>query len=82
MFTGFRCEETLLYGMKKINGEVIIEPIYTSPLIFVEGLAPVLVDEKIGYINISGDLVIDFYYDWGTLFNEGLAVVGTALDDG
>lgn len=42
---------------------------------FSEGLAPVLLDRKWGFLDKQGNLVIDFVYDAATPFAEGLACV-------
>lgn len=65
--------ETFKYGMMDIDGSIIIEPQYDSPLLFSEGLASVVANDRVGYINLSGNLVIDYKYEWGLSFSEGLA---------
>lgn len=42
---------------------------------FSEGLAAVMKDDKFGYINNKGEVVIPFLFDWAGEFSEGLAVV-------
>ena len=43
---------------------------------FSEGLIPVLNGGKWGYFNESGDVAIDFIYDWADNFSNGSAIVG------
>jgi len=40
---------------------------------FSEGLAVVYIEGKMGYINNSGDIVIDPRFEWADRFSEGLA---------
>lgn len=42
---------------------------------FTEGLAPINKDDKWGYINILGELVIDYRFETAQCFSEGLALV-------
>ena len=44
---------------------------------FSEGLASVALNNKSGYIDSSGKVVIDFIYDAGTAFCDGKARVKT-----
>lgn len=43
---------------------------------FTEGLACVKLNDKYGYIDKLGNVVIPFIYDYGYTFSEGLACVG------
>ena len=43
---------------------------------FSEGLAPVRKDDKWGYVNGNGEMVIPFLYDDADLFQDGFARVG------
>jgi len=56
--------------------EELIEAQYEDAKMFSDGLAPVKQDGKWGYINLEGEVVIDFAYDVANVFSEGLAVVG------
>ena len=61
------------------TGEVIytevITPKYEDAKRFSEGLAAVKLGDKWGYINESGEVVIDFQYDYAHSFAEGKALV-------
>jgi len=67
------------------NGNTIMPLDYDIVAPFSEGLAAVMLDNKVGYINKSGELVIPFDFDVGInsycgspelrSFNEGLAAV-------
>ena len=53
--------ENGLYGYKNFKNEILIPPQYKSASIFSDGLASVVnKDNKIGYINIYGDIIISF----------------------
>ncbi|MCL2030149.1 MAG: WG repeat-containing protein, partial [Oscillospiraceae bacterium] len=74
-----------LYGFFRVVGgeaEWVIEPEkgYESANSFSGGLAAVLVDDKWGYINVSGEMVIDPAYVTAGSFSGSLARVG--LGDG
>jgi len=43
--------------------------------VFIEGLAPISVDNKWGYIDKTGKEIVAPYYEWVYSFNEGLAPV-------
>ena len=57
-------------GMK-----TVIEPSYDEVFCFRDGLASVELDEKCGYINPQGEVVITFEYETAMSFSEGLAAV-------
>lgn len=57
-------------GMK-----TVIEPAYDEVFCFHDGLASVEIDEKCGYINEKGDVVIPLEYETAMSFSEGLAAV-------
>ena len=55
--------------------EPLIEGIEESPRHFKEGLAPVKIEGKFGYIDRRGTMVIRPRYDSASPFSEGLALV-------
>ncbi len=60
-----------------IDGNVLVNPEYSSPIEFSEGLAPVLNDnKKVGFIDKTGAVVVEFIYDWAAPFHDGLTAVG------
>lgn len=66
------------FGYIDLSGEYVIQPQYDYALPFSEGLAPVMVGDKVGYINRSGATVVEPQYDAGDVFSEGLAAVALA----
>ena len=70
-----------LWGLMDTEGNVKIPPMSYEMIQFQEGLAPVLnsLDRygKYGYINIYGEVVLDYQYWDASQFNEGVAVVTT-----
>lgn len=58
------------------TGKIVIDNTnYTLVRNFSEGLAPAYKDEKYGFIDVNGNVVIDFKYDKVYDFSEGLACV-------
>jgi hypothetical protein len=57
------------------TGKPIIARSFTAPTIFTEGLAPVVVDKKVGYMDKQGKMVIDPQFEAGSIFVNGLAPV-------
>lgn len=72
------------WGYVDTAGEIVIQPQYASCQSFSDGLAWVAMadikgEKKYGAINIQGEKVVDFKYNWRTNpFSEGYAVA----DDG
>ncbi len=62
-----------LYGFKQYE-RVIIEPQFEMARDFSEGLAVVRKGGKYGYIDASGECVINFKYESAYSFSEGLAL--------
>ena len=67
-----RYEENGLYGFKK-DGAVVIPAKYNFADSFIEGLAPVGINGKWGYIDKSGKEVIPLKYDSAYYFSNGQA---------
>ncbi len=65
-----------------VSKKIIVEPKFDSVGSFSEGLAVVGLDEKFGYIDEEGDLVIPHKFDTGGDFREGLAAVRTSDREG
>ncbi|MDX1357235.1 MAG: WG repeat-containing protein [Clostridia bacterium] len=80
-FNASEMVDNVLWGYKYLSevqnpdSEFIIDPVYNDAGKFKEGLAAVKKDEKWGYINENGEVVIDFQYDHVTEFNGGIACV-------
>lgn len=67
----------------QLSFTVTVSPQYEAAGQFDDnGLAPVRLAGKWGYIDIQGAAVIPFSYDQACVFHEGLAVVATASDNG
>lgn len=60
--------------------KVLVEPSLDFDYVrnFSEGLAAVCKDDKWGYINKAGKIVIPFEYEWVDNFKDGIAIVRTA----
>ncbi|MCQ2334970.1 MAG: WG repeat-containing protein [Paludibacteraceae bacterium] len=72
-------------GYFNVNtGEIIIEPTYKHAWVFSEGLAGVVKDDMIGFINPQGEVVIDFRFPYrgnsltSFVFHDGRCVVADA----
>ena len=78
-------QEGLKWGMVDLeNGKLIIEPMYYSIDRFSEGLAvtrpnpleyPLRSGESVGYVDVSGKLVIPNKFDFASPFKNGIALV-------
>jgi hypothetical protein len=66
------------YAYDANNGVFTIPPKYDDALYFEEGLAPVKLNDKWGYINEQGATVIPFKFDYANIFTDGYATVGKA----
>lgn len=70
-------------GLMNDKGKILAEPIYDltwgpfSTATFDEGFARLAKDGKFGFINPSGEEVVDFVYDGASDFHQGLAMVRT-----
>ena len=69
-------------GYFNVNtGEIIIEPTYKHAWVFSEGLAGVVQNDMVGFINSKGEVVIDFLYPYrgnslsSFVFHQGRCVV-------
>ena len=84
----FDNSETLLFARKRNNktgyvnqkGKFVIPPVFDIGYSFVEGIAAVVVSDKIGFIDYTGSYIIeprfeynDHYFYYG--FSEGLAPI-------
>jgi hypothetical protein len=65
------CINYLHYG-----GGIGLRDIQCMPLNFSEGLALINIDNKWGYIDKAGKIVINPQFDWAWNFFDGLAMVG------
>jgi hypothetical protein len=68
-------DESGKFGFIDTRGNPVIAYQYDDALPFSEGLAPVLVGDKVGYIDRRGQMVVDPQYDSAFDFSEGLAAV-------
>ncbi len=69
-----RYEENGLFGYKQQDGAIICPPILHVRE-FVEGMAAITIDNKVGFINERLELVIEPKYTSAHDFSEGLALV-------
>ena len=58
-----------------VTVSTLTQPIYEDAKDFSDGLAPVKMNGKWGYIDETGKTVIDFKYDYAGSFSEGVALV-------
>jgi hypothetical protein len=63
------------FGFIDRRGNLVIPPQFDFALSFAEGLAPVLVGDKVGYVDRTGRMVIEPQFDSAFDFSEGLAPV-------
>lgn len=66
------------FGYINRRGAQIIPATFDFALEFTEGLAPVVVGDKVGYIDRTGKIAIEPQFDAGDDFSEGLAAVAQA----
>ncbi len=72
-----------LKGYKNFaTGEIVIEPRFKDAGDFSNGLAPVQIMRKYGYINTRGDLAIKCQFIEAREFSQKLAAVKMKIDDG
>ena len=69
-----RYEENNLFGFKSQNGVMLFPPVLQVGD-FVEGMAKIKINRKIGYVNEKLELVIQPKYEYASNFSEGLALV-------
>ena len=64
------------FGLINLNYELVLEPRFTSPLHFHEGLAlQPRRNRGVGYVNLSGHFAVEGPFSVGTPFSEGCASV-------
>jgi len=69
-------DEDRKYGYIKKNGEIIVDPIYDKAASFSEGLAVVTKDDKAGFIDTTGKIVIPLQFkDEVGEFKNGMAKI-------
>ena len=78
--------DELRYGYMDLSGQVVLPPVYDEAGVFSQGLAAVERDGRVGFIDRTGAVVIDFRYaPWDHepyRFQDGVAAVGVEQDDG
>ena len=62
------------YGFKDINNEIIIQPLFDNCFGFKNGICIVIKNEKHGIINLKGELIVNFIYDYIWIFDEWVLV--------
>ncbi|NLW88803.1 MAG: WG repeat-containing protein [Clostridiaceae bacterium] len=75
-------EDRYKCGLADKHGNIILEPVAEYGFVFADnGLAAVMIDGKMGYVNAKGKIVIKPQYEWASMFNsEGRAEV--SFEDG
>lgn len=68
-------DKSMSFGLKSLNGNVILPPTYGYIGEFNNGLALVFNNNKAGYIDKQGNIKIQCKYDDGNVFSEGIAAV-------
>ena len=63
------------YGVVDNKGKVIINTLYSNPIVFSEGVAAVLKEGKYGFINKKGEMVYPFILEKAENFKDGKASV-------
>ena len=63
------------YGFIDKDGEIRIDPRFTTVRPFSEGVAAVEIDDKWGYIDQTGTFAINPQFQFAYSFNGGFAVV-------
>lgn len=69
----------LKYGYINEKGEIVINPQFDNAGMFINGLAPVKINDKYGFIDKYGKYVINPQFDFTINFSEGLCPV--MIDD-
>lgn len=81
----FRDDSTSKFGYKNKADEVVVLPIFDGAMNFkTNTLARVMQDEKFGYINTDGNLIIPIQYKLAYPFtkdSEGKITAKVAIDD-
>ncbi|MBK6827760.1 MAG: WG repeat-containing protein [Chitinophagaceae bacterium] len=77
-----KIRENRKFGMLDSNNQVILTPIYDEVNDFYNGLARVVKDGKLGFVNKQAVAVIPFDYDPDTLLMTGQKLFITQHNDG
>ena len=74
---GYKYYHTGKWGWTDLQGNIVVEPKYGNDglLIFSEGLAEVVWQSKVGFVDISDKIIIPFQYDDTYGFYNGIAHV-------
>ena len=66
------------------NGETVIRPfvVDNGPDYFKEGLAPFRIDNKFGFFDRKGKIIIRSQFDFAFPFHEGLAAICVGCKEG
>jgi len=71
----FKDKATEKWGVKNINGKMVVSPQFDNVDIFVDGMAVVKKGEKFGAIDKTGNFIINIQYDDLYYDSDGLFVV-------
>lgn len=67
-------------GLHRSKGQLIIDFIFDDAYSFSEGLAPVVIDSKLGYIDKTGKMVIPAKYDYDSPYNYSEGLIPVIID--
>lgn len=77
---GFKTITDAYFSDKRPEDEFVIQPVYQEAGLFKDGVAPVKKDDKWGFINTEGHIVINHLYDGAKSLGSG--VIGLCFTEG
>lgn len=77
---GFKTLQDAYFNGTLPEDEFVIQPIFQEAGLFIDGVAPVKKNDKWGFIDIEGNIIIDCLYDGAKSLGSG--VVGLCFTEG